>query len=409
MTRRIYLDHAATTPATAAVLAAMAPYLESANPSSLHAEGRAARAAVETARTTIARAVGASPREIVFTSGGSEANNLAIFGLARAARAARAATAGDGLVEPPHVVTLATEHHAVLHAVRALEREGFAISVLPVDANGVLDPGRFAAALRPQTVLAAVMLANNETGTVQPIRAFADVAREHGVRFHSDAVQAPGHLPCDVAELGVDTLAISGHKCGGPKGIGALVVRVGTPLWPLIVGGPQEAGRRAGTENVAGIVGFARALADATASRAAEAGRLNALRDRFEAACRTRIAGTHVNGAAAPRLPHVSSIAFAGVAAMELLVALDLAGVAISLGSACAAGSPEPSHVIAALGASPGVLGGTVRFSLGSSTSEQDVGDVVEMLAEIVAANRVASPEVGKAHNGLSSYSEVRS
>ncbi|GAC1300398.1 MAG: cysteine desulfurase family protein [Vulcanimicrobiaceae bacterium] len=386
MIRRIYLDHAATTPVSGAALAAMTPYFASYNPSSLHAEGRAARAALDNARATVARCIGAKAREIVFTSGGSEANNLAIVGAARAARAARGAT---------HVVTVATEHHAVLHAVEALAGDGFAITVLPVDHTGAVDPAAFSAALRPETALAAVMLANNEIGTVQPVAELARSARARGVPFHTDAVQAPGRLPLDVAQLGVDLLALSAHKCGGPKGVGALFVRAGTAIEPLTFGGAQEAGRRAGTENVAGIVGFARAFADATAALALESARLRALRDRFEATCVATIAGSHVNGAGAARLPHVSSVAFAGVAATDLLVRLDLAGVAISTGSACAAGSPEPSHVVAALGSAAWVRAGTVRFSLGSSTSEQDVDAVAEMLPGIVAAMRDASGNVG--------------
>jgi cysteine desulfurase len=407
MTGRIYLDHAATTPVSRAALAAMTPYFGSYNPSSLHAEGRAARAALETARGSVARCIGATPREIVFTGGGSEANNLAIVGAARAARAARAEL-GTGF--PTHIVTVATEHHAVLHAAAALADDGFAVTVLAVDGAGRLDPGIFAAALRPETALAAVMVANNEIGTLQPVAEFARTARESGVLFHTDAVQAAGRLALDVAVLGIDLLALSAHKCGGPKGVGALYVRAGTPLEARLVGGPQEAGRRAGTENVAGIVGFARALADATAALDTEPARVRALRDRFEATCLARIAGTHVNGRAAARLPNVSSIAFTGVAAPELLVRLDLAGVAVSTGSACAAGSAEPSHVVAALHAEPWIRDGTVRFSLGTSTSEQDVELVAETLSEIIAAIRVAAGNVGIETPGLfTSPSEVRS
>ncbi len=401
MTQRIYLDHAATTPVSAAVLAAMTPYFGSYNPSSLHAEGRAARAAIDGARSAVARCIGAKPREIVFTSGGSEANNLALIGAARAARA----SPGDAA----HVVTVATEHHAVLHAARVLADEGFAVTLLPVDADGVLHRDVFAAALRSETVLAAVMLANNETGTLQPVAELARIARRRDVRFHTDAVQAPGRLAIDVAELGVDFLALSAHKCAGPKGVGALYVRGATPLTPIVVGGAQEAGRRAGTEDVAGLVGFARALTDTTAELETEPARLRSLRDRFETVCLRRIAQTRVNGAGAARLPNVSSIAFAGVAAADLLVRLDLAGIAISSGSACAAGSPEPSHVVAALQAEPWVRAGTVRFSFGRSTTGQDVDRVVETLAEIVGAIRVASGYLGKPLSGSPTHSlEVR-
>lgn len=401
MNARIYLDHAATTPVSDDVLAAMLPHFGAANPSSLHAEGRSARAALETARTTIARAIGAEAREIVFTSGGSEADQLAIAGAARAARALRGAT---------HLVTVATEHHAVLHAVEALRDEGFAVTVLDVDRDGALDPAAFARALRPETSLATVMLANNEIGTLHPIAALAGVARERGVVFHTDAVQAPGHVPLDVDSLGIDLLSLSAHKCDGPKGVGALYVRAGTPLVPLAVGGPQEFGRRAGTENVAGAVGFARALAAAARRQPAEATRLGALRDRFETAMLAAIPDSCVNGAGAPRAPHVSNMAFARVFAAELLIRLDLAGFAISTGSACAAGASEPSHVIAALGAPEWALAGAVRFSLGSSTREQDVTALEKMLPEAVAAIRVASGELGIANNGpFTKSSEVRS
>ncbi len=401
MNDRIYFDHAATTPLGVEVLAAMTPYFVSYNPSSLHAEGRAARAAIDVARATAARCLGAQPREIVFTGSGSEANNLAIVGAARAARSASGAR---------HVVTVATEHHAVLHAVDALAADGFEITVLPVDGNGVLAVDVFAAALRPQTALAAIMLANNEIGTLQPVAELARVAHRRGVLFHTDAVQAPGRIPLDVTELGVDLLALSAHKFAGPKGVGALYVRAGTELQPLVVGGPQEAGRRAGTENVAGIVGFAHALANATAHLATEAPRLGTLRDRFEGMCLSAIPGARVNGAGAPRLPNLASLAFAGVPATDLLVRLDLAGMAISTGSACAAGSAQPSHVVAALMAEPWVSPATVRFSLGSSTSEQDVDRLVRVLAEIVRAMRDAARNLGTAPTGLHTRSsEVRS
>jgi len=402
MSVRIYLDHAATTPMSGAVVAAMAPYADSGNPSSLHAEGRAARAAVERARTAIAGCLGAKPREIVFTSGGSEANNLAIIGGAQAGRQANPSL--------DHVVTVATEHHAVLHAVEVLRHDGFAITILPVNDVGRVDPAAFARALRPQTILAAVMLANNEIGTVQPIAELARSARAAGVRFHTDAVQAPGRVPLDVALLDVDSLALSAHKCAGPKGVGALYVRAGYSLAAQVVGGSQEAGRRAGTENVMGVVGFARALADATASSEADSSRLRALRARFESVVLATIADVRINGAGAARVPHIVSVAFAGVTAFELLVALDLAGVAVSTGSACAAGSPEPSHVVAALAAPAWVRAGTIRFSLSGATSDRDLDEILTLLPGIVGRLRVASRDLGTSPIGsFTSLPEVRS
>jgi cysteine desulfurase len=391
MTERIYADHAATTPLREEVLAAMLPYFTTYgfNPSSLHAEGRAARTALDAARASVAALLGAKPREIVFTGGGSEADTLAIVG------AARASAQRGG-----HVVTVATEHHAVLHAVAVLRDEGFAVTVLPVDADGLVDRAAFAAALRPQTLLASVMLANNETGTLQPIAGLARIARDRGVLFHCDAVQAPGRVPFDVRGLGVDLLALSAHKFYGPKGVGILYVRAGTPLVPLVVGGGQEAGLRAGTENVVGIVGSARALELAVAEMPAEAPRLERLRDRFEAAL-LPLAGVHVNGRGGPRLPNVSSLAFAGIDIPTFLVRLDLEGVAASAGSACAAGSAEPSHVMAALDVEPWVRLGTIRFSFGRLTREQDVERLVKMLPGVLGAVRDGDGDLGTGQCGL--------
>jgi cysteine desulfurase len=386
---RIYVDHAATTPVRDDVLAAMLPYFGDVgfNASSLHAEGRATRAALDGARASVARLLGAKPREIVFTGGGSEADNLAILGAARARR-------GAGR----HVVTAATEHHAVLHAMDVLREDGFEITVLPVDGDGAIDARRFADALRPGTVLASLMLANNELGTVHPVAELARLARAHGVLFHTDAVQAPGRIELDVAALGVDLLALSAHKFYGPKGVGALYVRSGTPLQPLVVGGGQEAGLRAGTENVAGIVGFARALELATEELPAETARLARMRDRFEREILAAVPGARVNAGGAPRLPSVASIAFAGIDAPTLLIRLDLEGVAVSAGSACAAGSTEPSHVIAALGAPAWVQAGTIRFSFGKLTREQDVERLTSMLSRAVGALRVAGEVLGTSH-----------
>jgi cysteine desulfurase len=385
----MYLDHAATTPVREDVLAAMLPYFGDVgfNPSSLHAEGRAARAALDGARASVARLLGAKPREIVFTGGGSEADNLAILGAARARRAAGT-----------HVVTAATEHHAVLHAMDVLRDDGFEVTVLPVDGDGRIDRGAFEAALRPGTVLASLMLANNELGTLHPVAELARLARARGVLFHTDAVQAPGRVALDVDALGVDLLALSAHKFYGPKGVGALYVRSGTPLQPLVVGGGQEAGLRAGTENVAGIVGFARALELATAEMPDESARLGRMRDRFERALVAALPGVRINAGAAPRLPNVASVAFAGMDATELLIRLDLEGVAVSAGSACAAGSTEPSHVIAALGAPAWVQTGTIRFSFGKLTSEQDVERLTSMLCRVSRGRRVGGDDLGTSY-----------
>jgi cysteine desulfurase len=401
---RLYFDYASTTPVRPEVVAAMLPHLgdDAFNPSSLHTEGRRARAALDGARATIARLLGAEPREIVFTGNGSEADNLAIVGGARAARRKRGGA---------HAITAATEHRAVLGAFDVLRDEGFAVTVLEVDGEGRIAVDDFVRALRPGTVLASIMLANNELGTLQPIAAFAEAARARGVLFHTDAVQAAGRLPLDVVALGVDLLTLSAHKIYGPKGIGLLYVRAGTPLQPCIVGGPQEAGLRAGTENVAGAVGFARALELGDAERALEGARLTVLRDRLQAGLAAAIPGVRLNGAGAERLPNVLSIACEGVEAAELLVRLDLDGVAVSAGSACAAGAAEASHVIAALPGPAWTRSSTIRISLGRATTAYDVERLVRRLSLAVAEIRVAAANLGTSHSGsrLWNRSEVRS
>ncbi len=375
--RRIYADHAATTPVRPEVVDAMLPHFGSGfNPSSLHREGRTARAALDAARTSVAASLGAAPREIVFTGCGSEADNLAILGVARA----------HG--RPAHAVTSAVEHHAVLHAFDVLRERGWEITLLGVDSNGRVDPAALAAALRPQTVLVSLMLANNELGTLNPVAELADVARRPGRFFHTDAIAAPGRYPLDVAALGVDLLSLSSHKFYGPKGVGALYARSGTPLAGVVVGGGQEAGLRAGTENVAGIAGFAVAFELAVAEFAGEAERLHALRERFETQVSAAIGGVRVNAAAAERLPNVSSLAFEGISALEAIIRLDLEGVAVSAGSACAAGASEPSHVLNALDVPRWARTGTVRFSFGKLTLEEDVEALTRMLPGVVAALR---------------------
>ena len=375
---RIYLDHAATTPVRAEAVAVMTPLLGgSYNPSSLHAEGRAAKAALDEARETVARVLGATAREIVFTGGGSEADVLAIVGTARARRD-----------RGRHVVTTAIEHHAVLHACDALERDGWRVTRLPVASSGLIDPAEFAAALTAETTLASVMLANNEIGVIEPIAELARIAHARDVVFHTDAIQTPGWLPLSVDVLGVDLLALSGHKFHGPKGVGALYVRRGTPLEPLIVGGSQEHGLRAGTEDLAGIAGFTAALALAEDERAETAPRVAALRDRLESGILATIPDVHVNGASAPRLPGILSLAFADALSDALLIRLDLEGIAASAGSACAAGSLEPSHVAAALELDARRRNGVVRFSLGRATSAAEIEEVLRRLPAIVASVR---------------------
>jgi cysteine desulfurase len=369
----IYLDHAATTPVRPEALAAMLPLLESGyNPSSIHAHGRAARAALDAARDEVARVLGAAAREIVFTGGGSEADVLAVAGAARA-------RAGAGR----HIVTTAIEHHAVLRAAEALEAEGWSVTRVPAGPGGVVDPAAVEAALRADTTLVSVMLANNELGTIQPVAAIAAVARARGALVHTDAVQAAGWLDLAVDRLGVDLLTLSGHKVNGPKGAGALYVRRGTPLAPQILGGPQEHGLRAGTENLAGIAGFARALSLAESERPEAGPRVGALRDRLAAAL-AALPGATVLGARAPRVPHVLALAFRGRRSDALLMALDLEGVSASAGSACAAGSLEPSHVVAALGLPPGDAAGVVRFSLGRTTSAAEIDAAAEIVRRVI-------------------------
>jgi len=374
---RIYLDHAATTPMRSEAVEAYRDAAAAYNPSSVHAEGRDARAHLDTSRERVASVLGAAPREIVFTGSGSEADMLAIAGGARA-------RAGAGR----HVVTTAIEHHAVLHAVELLERDGWRVTRLAVDGDGLVNPAAFARALADDTTLASVMLANNEIGTVQPVARLAAIARERGVLFHTDAIQAPAWLPVRTRELGVDLLSLSGHKLEGPKGLGVLFVRRGTPVEPLILGGGQEFGLRAGTEDVAGIAAFAAALQLADAERDVTVPRVRALRDRLEAGVLSAVHGARVLGRDAPRLPNIASFAFTAAASDALLLRLDLDGVAASAGSACAAGSLEPSHVALALGLDEGERLGVVRFSLGRRTTEAEIDEVLRRIPPALAAVR---------------------
>ncbi|HVO10539.1 MAG TPA: aminotransferase class V-fold PLP-dependent enzyme [Vicinamibacteria bacterium] len=375
--RRIYLDHNATTPVDPRVLEAMLPWLREdfGNPSSLHWFGQRARAAVEEAREQVAALVGAEAHEIVFTAGGSESDNTALRGVASRAR-------------PPRrgLVVTAIEHHAVLHTARALAEEGVPVAVARVTEGGAVDLGDLAAKTGETTALVSAMLANNETGVVQPVAEVARVARALGALVHCDAVQAAGKLPIDVRTLDVDLLSLSAHKLYGPKGTGCLYVRRGTPMAALVRGGGQERNRRAGTENVAGIVGFGEAAALARAALAEEAERTRGLRDRLEArllAC----PGARSNGEE-PRLPNTLNVSFEGAEAEGLLMALDLEGVAVSTGAACAAGAVEPSHVLRAMGFPPARVQSSLRLSLGRSTTEAEVDRAAETIASVLSRQR---------------------
>jgi cysteine desulfurase len=375
----IYLDHNATTPLHPAVWEAMRPFLTDAfgNPSSLHSEGLQARDAVEEARERVARLIGASAEEIVFTSSGTEADNLAILGsvLARQRRGG-------------HIVTSQIEHPAVLGGCRTLETQGFRVTRLPVGPEGMIDPDDLAHVLTDDALLLTLMHANNELGTVQPIQACAALAHARGVLVHTDAVQSVGKVPTLVDDLGIDLLSLSGHKIHGPKGIGALYVRRGIALDPIVTGGPQERGFRGGTEHVAAIVGLGAAAQLAGVHISDKMAQVAALRDRLEQGVLATIPDVLVHGAAAPRLPTTANMSFKGVDGQSLVVALDLKGVAASTGSACSSGSLEPSHVLIAMGLPDEWLQGAVRFSLGFGNTPAEVDAVLHMLPPIVARLR---------------------
>ncbi len=377
---RVYLDHNATTPLHPEVLAAMTPFLTErfGNPSSLHAWGQEARQALEQARTTVARALGSGDKDsVVFTAGGTEADNLALLGAAAAQE-----TRGR------HVIVSAVEHHAVLHAAAHLQRHGFAVTRLRVDAQGLLDPEEVRRAIRPDTILVSLLHGNNETGVLFPIDRVGRICRERGVTFHTDAVQSFGKLPLDVGALQVDLLSLSGHKIHGPKGVGALFIRRGTQMQALIHGGTQERSRRAGTENVAAAVGLARATELALLDQEAAAKRLADLRDRLEHGLMSALRGVLRNGHAIERLPHTTNLAFAGAEAESLILALDLSGVGVSSGAACSSGSLEPSHVLAAMGLPRERAESSVRFSLGRGTTPEEIARVLEILPPIVERMR---------------------
>lgn len=384
MDRRVYLDHAATTPVDPRVLEAMLPYFDRqfGNPSSIHRWGREAARAVREAREAIAAVLNCHPREVIFTSGGTESNNLALRGIALAQR-----DAGRGR----HIVVSAVEHKAVLDTAKDLAaRYGFELTVAPVDRYGRVDVEAVAAALRPDTILVSVMYANNEVGTIQPVAEIAALCRERGIPFHTDAVQAAGHLPLDVEALGVDALSISGHKIYGPKGTGLLYLRTGTPCWPQVTGGGQEGGKRSGTENVPGIVGMAKALTLAHEAREEENRRLRALRDRLIRDVLDRIPDVYLTGHPTERLPHHASFVIRGLEIQGVLMGLDLAGIAASSGSACTSAAQTPSHVLTAMGIPHIDAVGHLRLTLGRSTTEEDIRYTVDVLEQVVRQVREA-------------------
>lgn len=378
----IYLDHAATTPLRPEALEAMLPYLGGAfgNPSSAHALGRQARNALDEARERLAADLGGAPREIVFTGSGTEANNLAVKGVAWVGKA-----------RGGRLVVSAVEHHAVGHAAEHLSKWGFEVAWAPVDVHGRVDVAALEALLDERTVLVAVMLANNEVGTIQPVREVAELVRaRRGIHLHVDAVQAAPYLDLDVAALGADTVAISAHKFEGPKGVGALWIRRGTPLLAQLHGGSQERHRRAGTENVAGAVGMAAAYALACAEKPGTRARLAGLRGRLQAAC-LAADGVELTGHPVERLPGLLSLLVRGADGAAAAVALDLAGIAASTGSACATGSPEPSHVLTAMGIGPAEAMGALRLSLGRATTEAEVTAAGEIVPRVLADVRDGS------------------
>ena len=372
---RIYLDYAATAPVLPEVLDAMMPFFISryGNPSGIHGTGRDAHKAVEEARRRTAAVLGAESREICFTSGGSESDNLAIQGTAFALRE-----------KGNHLITSRIEHHAVLNTCRWLEKQGFRVTYLPVDADGTVSPDAVRDAITPETVLVSIMTANNEIGTVEPVGEIGRICREKGVLFHTDAVQAAGMLPLRADEMNADLISLSAHKFHGPKGTGALYIRKGTRLDALIHGGSQERGLRAGTENVPGIVGLGKAIEIAEAERTANAERIRELRDLLIRRIRGAVPDVKLNGHPERRLPNNCHFSFAGVESEALLLRLDLAGIAASGGSACTSGSMEPSHVLKATGLEEELMKGSIRLTLGRETTAEEIEKTAQVLPEIV-------------------------
>jgi cysteine desulfurase len=387
--RRVYLDNNATTPVLPEVLDAMRPYYVEhfGNASSIHHHGQEARAAVERARESVAALLGCRPAEVVFTSGGTEADNLAIFGLARS---------GD------HVITSTIEHHAVLNSCKHLAEHGIEVTFLPVDGRGLVDPDDLRRALRSNTRLVTIMFANNETGVVQPVEEIGKICVEADVYFHTDAVQAASKIPIRVKDIGCDLLSISGHKFHAPQGVGALYVRKGTTLEPLFHGGSHERSRRAGTENVPGIVGLGKAAELSLKAFASGQDRQTAeLRDRLENAILSQVESAGVNGGGAPRVPNTTNIYFDYIEGEALVIALDLKGLAVSTGAACSSGAIEPSHVLTAMGMRSDRARASIRFSLG----KQNTGEDVDFAAQLVPASVERLRELSPLYNGKAAIS----
>ncbi|MBS1849655.1 MAG: cysteine desulfurase [Acidobacteria bacterium] len=384
--RRVYFDNNATTPLLPEVFAAMeAIYREHfGNASSIHHHGQETRAAVERARESVAVLLGCRPAEVVFTSGGTEADNFALFGLARSGQ---------------HVISSSIEHHAVMNACEHLKTRGCEVTFVPVDGNGQVDPQDVRRALRPNTKLISIMMANNETGVLQPVEEIGKLAAEADVYFHTDAVQAVGKVAVDVNKIGCDLLSLSSHKIHGPQGVGALYVRKGTILQPMMYGGRHERSRRAGTENVPGIVGLGRAAELARNGLGnSEMARLAGLRDRLEKTLLAAVDATRVNGRNAPRVPNTSSICFDSIEGEALVIALDLKGLAVSTGAACSSGAIEPSHVLTAMGLSPDQARASLRFSLGKQNTAEDVDFALDLVPQTVARLRELSPVYNRSH-----------
>jgi cysteine desulfurase len=381
--KRVYLDYNATTPVEPEVLDAMLPYLsaEFGNAASIHSFGQRARAAVETARESVAALVGARPQEIVFTSGGTESDNHAIFGIVEAAGG-----------HDKHVITTPIEHEAVLNTCQALEKQGVSVTYLSVDRDGLIDLEALRRAVRPETVLITIMHANNELGTVQPLEEIGRIAAEADVYLHTDAVQSAGKLPIEVKKMGVDLLSLSGHKFYAPQGIGALYIKGGTRLRQLLYGGHHQRGFRPGTENVAGIVGLGKSAGMARTALAQDAKRISALRDNLEHGLLARVPDSSVNGGHAPRTPNTTNLLFPGLEGEALVIALDLKGLACSTGAACSSGALEPSHVLTAIGLPPEDARASLRFSLGRHTTAEDIDFALQVVPAAVAQLRELSP-----------------
>ena len=381
--RKVYLDNAATTALSPKVLEKMMPYLTDiyGNASSPHSFGQTARIGVEHAREQVARAINADPSEIVFTGCGTESDNTVLFGVAE-----RYAKKGD------HIITTNVEHHAILHSCAALEKKGIKVTYLPVDKDGLVTPEQVRDAITDKTILVSVMFANNEVGTIMPIPEIAAVCHEKGVLFHTDAVQAAGHIPIDVKAMGIDMLSISGHKFHGPKGVGVLYERKGIRLPSYIIGGEQEKGRRAGTENVAGIDGLGEALELAVTNMSETSARMTRMRDRLIEGIEATIPEVKLNGHRTKRLPNNVNFSIKYIEGESILLMLDMAGIAASSGSACTSGSLDPSHVLLALGLTHEVAHGSVRMTLGDETTDEDIDYVLETLPKVAHRLRAMSP-----------------